>query len=349
MKRNPAVTYTEEEKEQVVAYFLAVRKSHIQDFLDKQNLPRSGTKEELRARIEEALDDGDLDYETLVGALDAVAPWGKQHVQLYDGPKDPGGRWMDPTWIQELLKQHRLGYLFNAPLPLILPPNLRLSSIVLMKDRLRITAVERRETWERDESLDQATKTVENEAVRLHAYVRTLSRGLVAFEWNLLSNTAFLQISQLPAHWKYDEAAKRFAALTRTWLNLDNFSLVGVGPAIKKLHELEGAGGAEARSHNIDYRTAQGRRLAAHSATARDSVLGEPVIDEALSHLREQGVGRVGIFYWLPGGGPVPGQNPLVEELHVTLVADGQRINFMTASSEDEIRYVLQRVRALSH
>lgn len=349
MKRNPSVIYTDEEKEQVVVYFLALRKSHIQDFLERHHLARGGTKEELQTRIEEALEDGDLNYETLVEALDAIAPWGKQHVRLYDGPKDPDGRWADRNWVQEQLKQHRLGHLFNAPLPLILPPNLRLSSIVHTKDRLRISAVERREAWERDESLDQAKKTSENKEVELRAYVRQLSRGLIAFDWNLLSNTAFLQISQLPTQRKYDEATERFESLTRRWLNLDNFSLVNVGPAIKKLHELEGAGGAEARSHNIDYRTAQGRRLAAHSATARDSVLGEPVIDEALSHVREQGLGRIGNFYWLPGRGPAPGQNPLVEELHVTLVADGQRINFMTVSSEDVIRYVLQRVRALSH
>ena len=41
------------------------------------------TKEDLRQRFQEALDEGNLTYERLVDFLDSVAPWGKQHVFLY--------------------------------------------------------------------------------------------------------------------------------------------------------------------------------------------------------------------------------------------------------------------------
>ncbi len=346
MKRTPT-TVTEEERDQVITYFFALRKSIIQEFLEEQGLPKSGTKEELRARISDALDEGTFDYTALVAALDAVAPWGKQHVLLFDGPPDPGTGWTDPGWVHDRLRQHRLGGLFNAPLPLILPPTLRLSSIEHRLDRLRVTAVERRETWERDETLDERKETEEHEEVRLHAFVRVVTRGFIAFDWNLVANTAFLQVSQLPAHATYADAVARFTTLTRGWLPLDRFTPVPVSPTIKKLHELEPTAATEARSHNIDYRTLLGRRLAASSASAQDSVLGEAVIDEALANVREQAVGRIGNFYWLPGHGPAPAQNPLTEELHIVLVAEGHRTNFMVPSSEAVIRYVLQRVRTL--
>lgn len=339
--------YREEEREQVVEYFLSLRKAQVQEFLERHGLPTSGTKAELRSRIEQALSDGEINYEILVQALDSVVPWGKQHVQLYRGPRRVPGSWKDPTWVATHLKKHRLHYLLNAPLPLILPESLRLSSIVHAAERLRITAVEKREVWERDESLDQTSRTKDDQDVALRAYVRHVSRGTFAFEWNLISNNGFLQISQLPAHWKYDDAVIRFQSLTATLLDLSQFSLVSVGPVIKKLHELEAHGNPEARSHNIDYRTVQGRRLAAQSATARDSVLGEPVIDEALSEIRKQGVGRIGNFYWLPGVQQGSSPNPLADDLHVVLVAEGHRVNFKTPSSEEVVRYVLQRVRAL--
>src|SRR5437879_4808682 len=107
--RRRAVEYTQEEREQSVAYLLALRKSQIRVFLESHDLARSGTKEDLRSRIQEALDDGDLEYESLVQTLDDVTPWAKQHVQLYEEAKRPPGHWTDQAWVKEHLKKRHLG------------------------------------------------------------------------------------------------------------------------------------------------------------------------------------------------------------------------------------------------
>jgi len=52
--------YSAEEQQALIDFVLALRKSHIQDFLKQVELPRSGTKQELRERLQEALDEGDL-------------------------------------------------------------------------------------------------------------------------------------------------------------------------------------------------------------------------------------------------------------------------------------------------
>ena len=61
---------------------------------------QSGTKQDLRERIQEALDEGDLTYERLVDFLDSVAPWGKQHVFLYRGPRIDMQAWKDPDHVR---------------------------------------------------------------------------------------------------------------------------------------------------------------------------------------------------------------------------------------------------------
>ena len=56
----------------------------------------------------------------------------------------------------------------------------------------------------------------------------------------------------------------------------------------------------------------------------------------------------LGNFYWLAGNKPGPVFNPLKGDVHVIIVGDKSRINFPTSNTEDVVRYVLHRMRALS-
>ena len=348
MKTLETPEYTGEERERIVNYLLALKKRQIQAFLEANEVKKSGTKPSLRQRVEECLEDGTLAYPAIVQFLDTVAPWGKQHVYLFNGPTNSIDDWKNHAWLLGHLRQHRAAKYLNAHLPLILPASLKLSAIQHDSTRLRVTAVERREWWERNPDYDQQSKTDTGEQVALRAFIHHVDRGLIVFEWSLLANTAFLQITQLRGDAHYDEAKERFTILVQKWLDLTRFTQVNICPAIKRLHELEEAGTPEARSHGIDYCTLQGRRLSARSASSRDSVLGETVIDNAMSNVRNQGVGRNGNFYWLPGQNPGQAANPLVDEVHVVVVGNKGRINFTTPNTEGVVRHVLARIRALS-
>ena len=281
-------------------------------------------------------------------SLDSVAPWGKQHVFLYDGPRGEVQTWKDPDHTQRLLKQHRLGKLFNARLPLILPEKLTLSSVMHADGRLRVTAVEKREYTERTPEHDEEKETRSGERVTLKAYMHHLTRTLAAFEWDLNANVAMLQITQLQMEGDYEEVAKQFFQLVRPWLDFKQFGSVDLRPVIRKLHEIEGMGQAEARSHGIHYRSPRGRRISAHSPTPRDSVLGETFINDAMDSVRKNGVGHLGNFYWLAGDKPGLVTNALKGDVHVIIVGAKSRVNFPTPNTEDVVRYVLHRVRELS-
>lgn len=340
--------YTEQERESLIDFVLALRKSHIKELLKRAELPMAGTKPDLRERLEEALKKGRLTHERLVEFLDSVAPWGKQHVFLYKGPRGDLEAWKDAGHVLGLLKQHRLGRLLNARLPLILPDGLTLSSVTHSRGRLRITGIQMREYPERTPELDQEQKTDAGKRLTLTAHVHHLTRTLVAFEWDLDANLAMLQVTQLQRDGDYEKVAEEFFHLIGPWLDIKRFGPVDLRKVICKLDELEGKGQGETRSHKIDFRSLRGRGLSAHSPSRQDSVRGEPHIDRAMDDARKNGVGHLGNFYWLQGKQPGSAPNPLKEDVHVVVVGAKSRVNFPKPNAEEVVRYVLHRVRALS-
>jgi hypothetical protein len=298
--------YTAEEREALIDFVLALRKSQIRDLLKQMDLPVSGTKPDQRSRLQDALKGRQVTYERLVEFLDSVAPWGKQHVILYRGPRGDLKAWKDPNHVLALLKRHRLGKLFNAQLPLVLPDKLTLSSVTHADGKLRVAAVQMREYAERTPEHDEEKETDDGERVSLRAYVHHLTRTLAVFEWDLNANVAMLQITQLQRDGDYEVVAGEFFGLINSWLDIKQFGTVDLRPVIRKLHEIEGNGQAEARSHGIHYRSLRGRRVSAHSPSPRDSVLGEAFIDNAMDNVRKNGVGHLGNIYWLPGMKPGP-------------------------------------------
>jgi hypothetical protein len=127
----------------------------------------------------------------------------------------------------------------------------------------------------------------------------------------------------------------------------DRFQRSDLHRLIRKLHELERAGTPEARSHRLGHRSRGGRNIEAASPTFRDSVTGEAGIDAALASIAGASTGRLGNFYWLANVEPNGNANPLPGDLHLIVVANESRVNFMVPSSREAVTYVLQRIRAL--
>ena len=339
-------SFTEDEQSLIISDLLALKKGQIADFLASVGLAKSGTKEVLRVRIEKAVADESLSLPKIVEFLDNVIPWGKQHVYLYKGPQSSIAEWRKEDRIATLLKKHRLGKYLNASMPLVLPDKMKVSSILHDPKRLRITAIKRRDWWERKSDYDEVKDTREGDEVELRAFVHRVTRSLVAFEWDLVANNAFLQISQLPRGFDYSDVADEFFELIEKWLDRSVFSIIDLRPPITKLYELEESGNGETRSHGINYRTMQGRRFEGKSASPADPLLGEASIDAAMKAVRKSGIGHLGNFYWTPtNGAPVNGY-ALGSEVHVIVVGFKNRVNFPTPNNEQAVRYVLLRIRS---
>lgn len=343
----PTADYSEEEREKILQYIISLKATQIRAFLEKHEIPKSGNKTKLQERILEHLENGELCYTDLVDFLDTVAPWGKQHVFLYDGPEGEIENWRNREWVSKHLNCHGVDTFLNNRLPLILPQELALSSIEHTEKMLRVFTVMRRDHWEHEPEKNYKIVTAEGNEIEFRAYVHHVYRGIVIFEWNLISNIAMLQITQLPRKLKYENVERQFADLVKSWLDLNLFVKLDIKPVISKLQETE-EGSLEVRYHKIDLKTLQGRLFSVKSSTPKDSIRGEKVIDDALRNVRQQAVGNLGNFYWLPATENPSNGNPLQNEIHTVIVGYHGRINFRTPNREEDIRYVLSRVRELS-
>ena len=295
----------------------------------------------------DALEAEQIQYSQIIVFLDEIEPWGKQHVVIYDGPTYDIAHWRDADWVRKYLEIHELNNYLNTQIPLALPETLTLSSIQWSPTKLRITAVERREGALREPELDREGE-VEDLEVIYKAYIYRIVRGLSIFEWDLVSNQAFFQITQLPSGQRYEDASTRFSELFNNILQVQDFTSVDLRDVISRLHAVEQAGTPEARSHGIGYRTLLGRTLTGRSSLGAGALLGETVIDDAMASIREVGVGHLGNFYWLPDPTGDRTTNPLETEVHVELVGEYKRVNFLTTNCEQDFRYVLQRIRNIS-
>ena len=331
----------------LIESIIGLTKLFVRDFLQEHGLPVSGTKADFQDRLQEALGDGSIDQDDLIEVLDRVAPWSKQHVYLFDGPDQIPAQFTAEARFAAHLGQHEVADLLNG-IPLVLPDELTLSAIAYDGQRLTITAIRRRDYTMREPELDDSAETDEGQRVELRAYIHGTTRGTVIFEWNFTTNKAMLQITELPSGVKYEDVRAEFRTLVTGWLDFGLFRPLSIRNAVARLHELEEQRHAEARSHGIQYRTMQGRTLIGRSATAATSVLGENVIDDALRNVRQQGVGHSGNFFWLPRTESPRRGNCLSREIHVLLIAEKGRVSFTTNNIEEEVRYVLSRVRTLS-
>jgi hypothetical protein len=186
-------------------------------------------------------------------------------------------------------------------------------------------------------------KSPKGKDVVLKGFEHEIVRSLVAFEWDLVLNEATLQIAQLPHGTEYSTIADEFFELTQEWIDRSLFTEMDLRRPIAKLHELEESGLGEIRSQTINYRTMQGRRIEAKSASMADPLLGEQPIDTMLKAVRKTGVGQIGNFYWMPADN---NRNPLTSDVHVIVVGAQNRINFPTPNDEPSVRYVLSRIRS---
>ncbi len=332
----------------MLTFLLTLRLDRVRDFLGRHDLPKYGNRADLRERLEENLANGAITIVDLVDFLDEVEPWSKQHVFLYDGGDDLVEGWRNADAVRARLAAANVAALLDERLPLALPEEPTLSSVSVEQGRfVTITAVERREYRERDASRDRGEVDADGRVVELRAYVHVVTRGLLIFRWDLLTNTAALHITQGGSYYKYDEAEQGFARLVQPFLALDRFGHTNLHGLIRRLHELEQRGAPEARIHRLGYRSRGGRNIEAASPTFRDSVTGEAGIDEALTAIAGGSTGRLGNFYWLAGVNPNGNANPLPGDLHLIVVANDSRVNFMVPSSREAVTYVLQRIRAL--
>ena len=336
----------------ILDHLTALTNQEIRLFLKRHKIDGASAqaKDQLRKILRQSLQTRKITTKSVVDFLDEVTPWGKQHVYLYSGPAKHS--WREANWVDGHLKAHGLDHLLNAQTgKLILPDTLEIASITVTRKRLHVTAIRKREGWVRDEGYDVTRKKGDDgRPLWLKGYSYQVLRGITAFEWNLLTNEAFLQVTQLPTTGSYEGVADEFKKKIAPWLDLSEFKLVDLRRAVKKLHELEEKGKGTAESHAADYSRLGRRRIAVRSTSTKVPLRGDRTVDGVLKLVQRDGIPRIGDFYFDGDGARTvaAGDGKPEKRRHVIIMAEKGRINFATPGKEEGLRSVLTELRTLS-
>lgn len=302
------------------------RMSWIQDFLRARSLASSGTKDDLRKRVEGFLEAGTVSTEDFVTLLDSIEGWGNQHGYLYRAPDPVLGFLSDQAKLKAKLKSLSRIELFNQSVPLQLPALPTLTTIQWSISRIRFVWVERR-PW-RKRIPDQDKK---EGAIELDAYQRKMSRGIVSFSCDLTSGHSELLIQRLPSGENYAAERDKFHNLLSEFFDVEQLVPLKVSKAIKKFDQ-----DPRIRKRACQYATVMGSGVTYTSRSSQEDVYGDPSIKKARDALGTQMAGKLGNFY-----------APLGDEhaAHFKLYAKDQRVGIFGELAEGEVRDVLAGIR----
>lgn len=320
---------TEAEIDLLLSYLLSHKKAFTQEFLRARDLYFSGTKERLQERLQEYLADGRLQPLDLVKLLNTVEGWGNQHVYLYRAADRLIEGWQDEESVRGHLEGLGMADLLNRQRPLVLPEEPALSSIEWTPERVRFVWIEKRMWEERAVAQD-----VEQEDMVWRAYRINVSRGLVAFDWDLVSGDGMLLIQRLPRGTQYRAIRTRFEQELDPIVSLSQFERVRISPAIQRVEASQ-----EVRRRQLAYQTPRGGKVRLTSAGQLADTSTDPDLERAEQVLRGETASLLGNFYWLS----VP--HKLRGELHTKFYASDQGIGIFGEHDERDVRYVLSRIR----
>jgi hypothetical protein len=326
-----ASTVPADQVEQIVEYVFDHRKEAVKTFLAARDLPVSGTKDELRQRVETGLKDGSVTAEDLIALLDTIEGWGNQHLYLYESPAADMRVWKDETKAKKRLGDSGFGDLFNRRRPLVLPNSPTLSAVEWTKTRVRFVWVEKRR-W--DARLEEKDRPPNAQGISYKAYEEQLARGITTFDWNLVSGEAALMIQQLPRGENYADVRAHYEAELSPILDLSTFTRRRIRTAIRNIEKSK-----EALNRKIELETARGGGASYTSKGKKSDAYADPDLKNSRAALGGKTTSKNGNFYFLPK----PGK--LTRMIHVKLYSKDQRVGIFGECIESEVEYVLSRVR----
>lgn len=319
------------EIEQVVEYVFAHRKEAVQQFLAEHSFPTSGLKDDLRDRVTNGLKSKAIIPEELIALLDTIEGWGNQHIYLYSAPPGELKIWKKKQEAVKRMTKAGNADLFNQCRPLVLPANPTLSSVEWTPQRVRCIWVEKREWEMRVPDEDSQDKVL---GIFYKAYQQQIARGITTFDWNLVTGEAALMIQRLPSGEGYNQIRQVYERELEPFITISNFTRVRTRRAIRNLEKVK-----ETLNRQIEHETLRGGKAAFTSKGRESDAYADPDLKKSRDALGGRAVSVLGNFYFLPA------KQSLSRNIHIKIYAKDQRVGIFGECTEDEVSYVLSRIR----
>lgn len=314
-------------------------KDHAKRLLREHDLSGSGDWEMVIERVRRAVTDRTISLDALVATLDAAEEHGHQHVFLYHLPKTKRAVLVDVKRVEKEAQKEGLDDVFNVRTRVVdMPKKPVCASIRHDGQHIRVKWVERR-AWEEPLGRDEQEGNVV-----WKGFKQLEARAVNTLRVDLKSGDVELRISDAgkESRTDYKRRLESHAAETAWLLNWDALEKVSIGRALPRIKVAKN----EVRVRANVYFTARGMKASFTSDASGSDVRQDPVYQAGDTEAIKEGQDhRLLNVYWLPGD-----QIPLTREVHTYLYADGEgnELRLSADYSEEEVAYVLSRIRDLA-
>lgn len=301
------------------------------------------TESDLRSQVEELLDDGEISLGVIVEILNELEGWGRQQIYLmkFNGGQTLKHQWLDRSWVENHMREQRLLDIFNITRPIATPDEPTLISIEYseVEQRIRFVWVQKRTTVERDEDSDPPPdefhfgRNSSLERIIYKAYREITVRGIISFDWDIRSDEAMIMIRKLTGT-DYAKVRDEILAELTPILPILDFHMQSISAVITRLDRND-----EVTRKSLEYKTVNNAgRLSVSSGNQQD-VFADDVLEQARTEIINDVTGLSGNIKW-----------KVTSKKHITIElygkkADDQRIGISAQELQEDIRYVLRRIR----
>lgn len=306
-------------------------------------ISRSISVAELRTRIEELLDSQELSVSDLAQILNHIEGWGRQQIYLYQcrGGQHLKAQWMDPVWVENHFQQLNKSEIYNNTRPIVLPDSPTLVSVEHNTDRHRIRFiwVEKRTRLERDAESDppparfRIGEDSSLERIIYQAYREITVRGIILFDWDIENDEAMVMIHKLTGT-DYAQVRNTRLSELEEILPIQDFRLLPVSSIVTRLQHSD-----EVVRRELTFQTLNNEGKLSVSSGNQDDVFADQVLEQARTQIIDSVTGLSGSLRW-----KTENNKQIALELYGK-VADDQRIGIAAQELEEDIRYVLRRIR----
>lgn len=301
------------------------------------------TQANLRIRVEELLDTGEISLNDIVAILNKLEGWGQQQIYLYrfNDSETLRNQWFNKDWRQHF-EENNMADIFNAIRPLAAPNELTLITAEYPQDResIRFIWAQNRSETAREESKDPDPGAWGDntgsmlERIILRAYRETMIRDVTTFEWNIKSGEAMLMIRKLSGR-KYKAVRDRIESELADIIPIIDFERLRTSKLIDNLDNIR-----DVKRPRMEYRSLYNPDdiVSFRSGRRQDIYLNPTIVSMRQGH-KDDFNGYGGFSQWKIGNSKYIGVDLYAKK------QDDHRIGIRSEELEKDVRHVLQRIR----
>jgi hypothetical protein len=298
----------------------------------------TSTKEDIIGVILDDVAKNKTHKEHLYNFVNKVQEWGRQHIFLFRSLPEIRADFKKLNFesLQKILIKEEIDLRLNESRPLFMPGKngFELFKVTLDEGkRLSLIWAERRVFYSRYEGEDYIDK---DSGLEYRAWKSHQSRGILIFDWNLLTGQMMVRVSQAENKSTYDNGRRHVLQSIESILKIPakSWSKLDIRKCIANIKD-----SGEVSTKKFNQETQSGGKQSLQSRDKKHGIEVDRELLDASKAMKNKYASTYGNFFW-----KVDDDEGLEKEVHTTIDSKSNSLLVYGIQTEDRVRYILGRI-----